>query len=459
MTNRTNRHPYFYYSICALLVTLCFGRAGAQTYPAPVRESLLNGLTVLSFNRPGDPNVLLKLRIHSGAAFDMTGKGGSMSLLGDVLFPDPTTREYVAEQLGGKLDVVTSYDGIDVTISGNAAELERMVEFLRGALVNTQLTPENIASARDAKLKQFARKPASPAEIADREIAARLFGPFPYGHPAAGTIETVTKIDRADLLHARERFLNADNATLVVIGGVEQSRLLRALRQLLGPWQKGDRVVPATFRQPNPPDARVLIIDQPDLKNVEIRLAVRGLARADQDADAASLLAKIVRERWQAASPEISTAFVRNDAHMLPGSFILGASVPTASAGAAIAAAQKTIQSLAQTGPTAAELDQARRQMLTEILNRGSQTETFADLWLDADTFKLPLLNKQTTTLSSLTTGDLQRVAIRLFKNAAPATVLVGNSEKLITQLNGQIQVSKSGLREDAPLIAPAKKP
>src|SRR5262249_34744763 len=92
----------------------------------PVHEQLLNGLTVLLWNRPGAPNVLLKLRVRSGAAFDLTGKGGMMALLGDVLFPDPAIGEYVADQLGGKLEVATDYDAINLTISGKADELERL---------------------------------------------------------------------------------------------------------------------------------------------------------------------------------------------------------------------------------------------------------------------------------------------------------------------------------------------
>jgi zinc protease len=461
MTNRITRHPYFYYSICLLLVTLISTRAGAQTYPEPIREHLLNGLNVIFIPRLGDPNVLLKLRIHSGAVFDTTGKGGSMALLGDVLFPDPTTREYVAEQLGGKLDVVTNYDGIDVTISGNAGELERMVEFLRGALVNTQLTPENIANAREAKLKQLAAKPPSPAEIADREIAARLFGSFPYGHPPTGTVETLTKVDRADLLLARERFLNADNATLVVIGGVEPSRLKRTLRQLLGPWQKGDRLVPATFRQSIPPDARIRLIDQPELTNAEVRLAVRGLARSDRDAAAATLLAQIVRERWQTAAPEIGTPAVRHETHVLPGAFVLGASVPTASAAKAISAAQKTIQSLVLDPPTAAELERARGEMLSDIAGRAAKAESFAEMWLDLETFKLPPLTNQINAVRSVTATDLQRVAQRLFKGAASAIVILGNSEKLAPQFNGQIQVLKKEAmtKDEVQQSLPSKKP
>jgi zinc protease len=461
MTNRITRHPYFYYSICLLVVTLFSARAGAQTFPEPVREHLLNGLNVIFIPRPGDPNVLLKLRIHSGAVFDTAGKGGSMALLGDVLFPDPTTREYVAEQLGGKLDVVTNYDGIDVTISGNGGELERMVEFLRGALVNTQLTPENIANARESKLKQLAARPPSPAEAADREIAARLFGTFPYGHPPTGTLETVAKVDRADLLHARERFLNADNATLVVIGGVEPSRLKRALRQLLGPWQKGDRLVPATFRQAIAPDVRVGIIDQPDLINAEIRLALRGLSRSDRDAPAAALLAQIVRERWQAAAPDISKPVVRHDAHILPGSFVLGAAVPTAYAAKAISAAQKTIRSMLSDPPTAAELERARGEMLSEIAARTAKSESLADMWLDLETFKLPPLADQINAVRSLTVADIQRVAQRLFKDAATATIIVGDSEKLVPQFDGQAQGAKkdASSKEDVQQKLPAKKP
>ena len=108
---------------CCLITTLALllaaggvPRVYAQNTPQPNRERLLNGLTILYGNRPGEANVLLKLRVHSGAVFDLTGKAGTMSLLGDALFPESTTREYVAEQWGGRLEVVTTYDAIDVSI-------------------------------------------------------------------------------------------------------------------------------------------------------------------------------------------------------------------------------------------------------------------------------------------------------------------------------------------------------
>jgi len=446
-------------SICLLLIALVSAQISAQSPPEPVREQLLNGLTILLWER-SDANVLLKLRVHSGAAFDLAGKGGTMALLGDALFPDPATREYVAEQLGGRLEVSTSYDAIEVTISGKSSEFERMVEFLRGGLVSTQLTPENVAKLREARIKQLSDKQTASSE-ANQAIAARLFGAFPYGHPIGGTLESITRIERADLLLARERFLNADNATLVVSGGIDKARVMRTLRQLLGSWQKGDRMVPATFRPPNRADSRVLLLDRPSVATAEIRLAVRGLAQSDRDAFAASILARILRDRWQTSLPDLSSIFVQLEAHSLPGSFVLGASTPTASAAKAISSAQEVMRSLAGTGPTAGEVERARADLLTEMTSRTTKPEMIAELWLEADAYKLPGLNTQLNSVRSLSVGDIQRVAGKLFTNASLALVAVGDSARLKSSLgeNVELGTDKANLKTAADPVLPTKKP
>ena len=83
MTKQIVRRSYLRFSLSLLLTLLIPPQAGAQTFPEPLREHLLNGLTVLLWQRPGDAKVLLKLRVHAGAAFDLTGKGGTMALLDD----------------------------------------------------------------------------------------------------------------------------------------------------------------------------------------------------------------------------------------------------------------------------------------------------------------------------------------------------------------------------------------
>ncbi len=125
-------------SIAAASQTLVYPQSSAT----PERFQLLNGLRVAVLTRPGDQEVLLKLRINSGAAFDLSAKAGSMALLGDLLFPDPATREFFTEEMQGRLNVTTDYDSITITMQGQAKQFEKMAEILRTALVTTQLTPE-----------------------------------------------------------------------------------------------------------------------------------------------------------------------------------------------------------------------------------------------------------------------------------------------------------------------------
>jgi predicted Zn-dependent peptidase len=437
MTNYLPR--LFSAALCLSLVALLTASVRGQT-AEPERETLLNGLRILYWSQPGNPEVVVRLRIHSGAAFDLADKGGMMALLGDALFPDASTREYVAEQLGGKLSVTTNYDTLDATISGKAANLERMIDLLRGAVTTTQLGAENIAALKDARIKSYGEQSGSASGVADRAITARLFGSFPYAHPAGGTTASVSKIERGDLMLARERFLNSDNATIAVLGGFEKPRLMRALRQLLGPWGKSDKTIPATFRQPSAPNPQVLILNAPESSTAEIRLAVRGLARADVDALSAELLAQIARSRWQAAVPELSNVSVRHEAHLLPGMFVFSATAPQASASKAVAAAQDLMRKLSQTAPSADELERARTTLSAQLSQQLSQPAGLAEAWLDVDTFKSPRPNTLSTLIRSFTPPDVQRVATRLFKDAPAATIVVGNSEQLKAQFPGNVE-------------------
>ncbi len=408
----------------------------------PQREQLLNGLRVLIWERPGSQDLTIKLRLHSGAAFDLAGRAGEMSLLGDLLFPDPATIEFFTQEMSGKLEVNTDHDCITITMQGRVGQFERIVEILRNALVTTQITPEIVARHRDRRIKILRDTAISPAFVADRAIAARFFGDYPYGRPANGSVEDLARVDRADLLLARERFLNPNNATLAIVGGVERNRTMRALRQLLGSWRKSEQIVPSTFRQPSPPDARTLIINGPADQTAEVRLGVRGVARSEASYYAAAILALIARQRWLAMTPELSFKqfFVRNDAHVLPGMFVMGASINSKSSPQVISSAKRVIDSLIKVPAIPSELDQAKNELIVQLNNRLGKPETMIDVWLDADTFHLPALAEQLQSWRDVSVNDLQRVASHLFQEAPIASIVLGDAQQLKTELEGHVQ-------------------
>jgi zinc protease len=439
-----------------LCVTLVAQPLHAQTPAQPEREQLLNGLRLLLWLKPGDPEVILKLRINSGAAFDLSGKSGQMALLGDLLFPDPATVDFFTDEMGGKLDVTVTYDSMTITMVGKANQLENIVEVLRNALISTQFTPEVVTRMRDARIKLLRDTVVAPAEVADRAIAARLYGDFPYGRPAAGSPEDVARVDRADVMLAHQRFLNSNNATLAIIGGVTKQRAMRTLRQLLGPWRKSEQIIPTTFRQPNPPDTRTLIVNVPG-PNVEVRLAARGVARTDSDYPIAMVLARVAQYRWQATTPELSKqpVFVRTDAYVLPGAFVMGATVTEMTVADSLANARRVIETLMTTPATAAELDRAKNELIAEQSTLLAKPDALADPWLDADTYRLSAPRDQIALLRSVTPSDIQRVANRFF-NKTIVSVVAGESAPLKAALQGRYQYEVLG---EIAAPAPSQKP
>jgi zinc protease len=449
----------FYAKAAALVLALLLltPPALAQSSNEPQREQLLNGLRLLLWEKPGTSEVLLKLRINSGAAFDLAGKSGQMALLGDLLFPDPNTAEFFTDEIGGKLEVVVNYDSTTITMIGKAEEFAPMVEVLRNALLATQLTPDVIARIRDARIKTLKDVAIAPSLSADRAIATRLFGDFPYGRSISGTPEDLARVDRADLMLARERFLNSNNATLAIVGGVTRSRALRTMRQLLGPWRKSENVVPTTFRQPKAPDPRTLIVNIPG-PAAEVRVAVRGVSRTDPDYFAAKVLAKLAEQRWQGLTPELvrQPVFARSDSHALPGAFVMGATVNSQTAADSLANARKVMDSLISTPGTTPELDRAKTEAIGDISGPLSKPDAMPDPWLDLDTYHLSALQDQIALLRSVTAQDIQRVATRLFKDASLASIIAGETSPLKATLEGRFKYEVLG---EIPTPTPSPKP
>ena len=396
----------------------------AQTPRAPRQEQLLNGLKVLMWDDARADKVWVRVRVHSGSAFDPQGKEGVMQLLADNLFPNEGSREYFADNLGGSLEVITTYDYIQINASCKPESLLTMIETLATAVSNPAIDSDTTVKLRNALKAKVAALATDPTYVADQAVAKRLFGTFPYGRPQYGTSASLQKIDFADLIDAKARFLNADNATIALSGNYDKDLAYRAVRRYFGGWLKADKKSPSTFRQPDEPDTKPFGVTIEGTGNSAVRYALRGLARKDGDYVASEILTRIMRTRLRNFLPKEfgASSFVTNGVHVQPGIFALGYS----SGDSPIAARPVTADSpdrpsglpqnaaallLSQT-VSDAEFTTAKAELEADI-NR-KQT---ADAWLDADTYKLISPTEDTRALRNVTAADVTRVAQRLAKN------------------------------------------
>ena len=455
ISERKSKNKFAIVSLYLLLIFAFFTCAVGQGIPEPRREHTLNGLTVLLDNRPSEQNITLFLRVQSGSSFDPDNKGGTLAVMADLLFPDSTTHEFIADELKGKLETSVSYDSLDVVMSGHATEFERLVQFLRTALTGNSFTPEDFERVKAARLKNLKATQNTQSAIADLSIASRLYGQFPYGHTPSGTPESVANILIGDVVQARERFLYSNNAVLVVSGNINSERVMRGLRQLLGGWRKSDAKVPSSFRQAADPDERVLIVDAPGDPKAELRLAVRGVSRSDKDYYASQVLAEIIRRRWLIAEPGLSTAQLRvqSRAFVLPGDFTIGIAASKDQIGRLIADTQQTIQSLLAAPASNEEFVAAKSAAVGRFQSQIGNADGLAAVWLDAETYELPSLQSQIDSFNSVKSEDVLRVASRIFKKRPMAVIVAGNKDELTKALTADQKLKV----QTAALPAPVK--
>lgn len=414
-------------TISALFLFQLASFSFAQT-PAPREEKLLNGMKLLVWANPQAEKTTVKLRIHSGAAFDPSAKEGVMTLLGDILFPNETAKEYFTEDLGGSLEITGNYDYIQIDATGDNDKILEILEALSQAVSRPQIDKETTAKVKAARLEKVKELEKNPAYVADRAVANRLFGSFPYGRAQSGTSETLSKIDFADILLAKQKFLTADNATLAVSGNVKFDLVFRATRRYFGGWTKSDKKVPATFTQPEAPKSGMQILVSPVEKTSEFRFALRAPARSEKDFYAAQILADILQNRFQ--TREGKMAFVRLETRALPGFFVFGvsdwnvSSIKKQGNQISLPMTDGYQNKFLQDAVKQEEFDKSKNEFLSKL----NQTNV-SDYWLDVDTYKIASPKTDWQSAQSLTIADVQRVLEKLQKESV-AYALVFSGEK-----------------------------
>jgi predicted Zn-dependent peptidase len=337
-----------------------------------------------------------------------------MHLLADNIFPTESAKEFFTEELGGSLEVVSNYDYIQITATAKSEHLLEVLQTLANAVANPVIDKETTARLRAALAGKVKELDKDPVYVADMAAASRLYGTFPYGRRPMGTAESVQRIDFADLIAVKERFLTADNATVTLTGNYNSDIAYRAIRRYFGAWLKSDKKVPSTFRQPDDPDTKPLVIAGPAFGAVEVRYILRGLARSDKDFAASEILTRIARTRWEEGKPGANSFTAKQESHILPGHILFGMTLISQSPDGKIDKMPdpKIPGSLIPQNISEAEFAKAKADAVAELAARDLQ-----DRWLDVDTFKGLPVDNETAAYQDATLADVRRVAERLAKN------------------------------------------
>jgi zinc protease len=276
----------------------------------------------------------------------------------------------------------------------------------------------------------------NPSVVATEGLMTLLYGSHhPYGRAGRGTIASVEKIVREDLVSFHHRHVAPAGLRLVVVGAVEASRVSASVMRAFGDWShpaasplRPSRVIPAETRRAE----RKLVPGKPQ---ADIAYGFTTMSRDDPRYYAMVImnnalgqyalggrLGDNIRERQGMAY----YAFSSFDANVVEGPLIVRAGVSPSNVDRAIAAIDEEISRIARDGILDAELADSRRYLvgsMPRVLETNIGIATFLH---NAEYFGLGLdFDQRIPALLEAVTVEAVNEAARSFLDPARATVVV----------------------------------
>jgi len=261
-------------------------------FPRPVEQTLANGLRVIVIERSDTPLVSAQLLIKNGGEIDPPELPGLADMTANLLTKGTQSRDATQiaeaiEALGGALESGARWDASNVTVGVMSAKLGPALEILADVVRRPTFSKEEVERLRQQYLDNLTLALGEPGSIA-RFVAARVvFGDTPYGHPIAGTTESLARISRDDIAKMHSRFYRPDNAILVIGGDISAKDGFTLATRYFGDWQKPSVAMPAVSAAVDAAAAtkpgRVVVIDKPDAGQAAVFLARIGISRKDAD--------------------------------------------------------------------------------------------------------------------------------------------------------------------------------
>ncbi|MFZ5902691.1 MAG: M16 family metallopeptidase [Chloroflexota bacterium] len=207
-----------------------------------LRETLPNGITVLSRANFNSPSVFVSGYFASGSLFEPDEKLGLADFAASMLMRGTAQRDF--QQIFDALESVGASLGFDSgthtsSFSGRALaeDLPLLLELLSESLRTPAFPADHVERLRAQLLTGLAIRAQDTADMADLIFNQIVFKDHPYGRPDDGYPETIRAITREDLMDFHRRTYGPREMVVAVVGAVEPKAALERVARALGDWQ------------------------------------------------------------------------------------------------------------------------------------------------------------------------------------------------------------------------------
>lgn len=220
------------------------------------KYTLANGITLIVKENHHAPSVVVRGQLYGGSNLDGADRAGLASFTTGVMRRGTTKRTFaeINETIESVAASVYVNSGRHLTGFGGkslAEDFGLLVEIMVDILLTPTFPSEEMEKVRGQIITGLKEAEDSPRSMAGRHFREILYGlNHPYGRSANGTLETIPRLSRDDLLNFYQQTLHPHNGAVVVVGDVNSEAVYQTLEAALGQWQPGHSSPDTTLPDP-----------------------------------------------------------------------------------------------------------------------------------------------------------------------------------------------------------------
>jgi zinc protease len=256
----------------------------------PIQKSKLsNGLNVWIVQQKELPIVSMNLVLNSGGTLDPADKSGVSSMTADMLDQGTKTRSAIdiANQLqaiGASVNAGAGWDSTNVAMQTLTKNLDQALDIYSDVVLNPAFPDSEFEKLRRRSLVALRQRKANPVAVSNVVYNKVLYGDQPYARQLTGDEKSIAALTTGDLAKYYTANYRPNNATLIVVGDVDEKSVTPRLEKAFAGWKaNGDVNTGDVGGEVMKAKPGIYFVDKPGAAQSSVSIGQVGVDRSNPD--------------------------------------------------------------------------------------------------------------------------------------------------------------------------------
>ena len=403
-----------------------------------VRDVLDNGLRILTERMTQVRSISIGVWLTRGSRHETAERGGIAHFVEHMLFKGTTSRsaEDIAQaidSIGGQLDAFTAKEYASYYIKVLDEHLPLALDVLSDIVLNPAFSPEDIEREKKVVVEEIKMVEDTPDDLVHELFTQGFWENHPLGRPILGTRDTVESFDSGLLRRYFADAYTPRNLIVSAVGNLESEKVRELVEERFGSLKASGE----PFSEQAPSVVPKILVRNKELEQSHLCLGASSYPQNHDDryssyvlntllgGSMSSRLFQNIREKRGLAYAVFSGLSAYRDA----GSFTVYAGCANDAVGQVIDLVVEELRGIKQAPVPQAELqrskDHLKGSLMLSLENTASRMSHLArqEIYFDRHVG----LDETLQGVERVTSEDVQRVAVDVFRNGSLAATVLGN--------------------------------